>query len=76
MKYNDLIVKYNRMGIPTVDFKNQNALSLYNKAVMDHYYKVKDFILPKGAMPICLGVRLNYVEWVKSLIDQYNENNK
>lgn len=69
-------VSLNDMGIATINYYDTKAMSVLNEAIMNHYYNITDFKLDLSVMQPFLGGRVNYLEWLKELVDSIYPNQK
>lgn len=67
-------IRISSKGETVIDFKDQAALVELNQCIMEYYFSVRAFVTPPLQMAPAIGSRLNYLEWVKELVDEQHFN--
>ena len=65
-------VSQNEYNDYSIDFFNPNAVKALNKALLLHYYNVKDWKLPKGFLCAPVPGRVDYIHYVADLLAENN----
>lgn len=63
-KYNDL----------SIDFSNPKAVFTLNKAILSHFYGIKNWELPKGSLCPPIPGRADYIHYMADLLASCNKN--
>ena len=66
----------NKYGAQTIDFKNDQAVTHLNTALLMHYYQVAYWHLPKGYLCPAIPGRADYVHYLADLLGQPKPNRK
>ena len=61
-------VKPNKYGNLSVDFSNPDAVLTLNKALLSHFYDVKNWSIPKGYLCPPIPSRSDYVHYIADLL--------
>jgi 23S rRNA (adenine1618-N6)-methyltransferase len=65
-------VTTNRYGDASVDFADPDAVKTLNKALLQHYYDVKDWDIPEGYLCPPIPGRADYIHYAADLLRQNN----
>lgn len=65
-------VKPNKSGDASVDFSNPVAVKLLNKALLNHYYGIKNWEFPDGNLCPPVPGRADYIHYVADLFMESN----
>lgn len=65
-------VKPNKFGDASVDFSNPVAVKLLNKALLNHYYGIKQWEFPDGNLCPPVPGRADYIHYVADLLMESN----
>ncbi|MDG1804709.1 23S rRNA (adenine(1618)-N(6))-methyltransferase RlmF [Flavicella sp.] len=57
----------------SIDFFNPNAVKALNKALLLHYYNLKDWKIPKGFLCSPVPGRVDYVHYIADLLAENNQ---
>ena len=57
----------------SIDFFNPNAVKALNKALLLHYYNLKDWKIPKGFLCSPVPGRVDYVHYIADLLGENNQ---
>jgi 23S rRNA (adenine1618-N6)-methyltransferase len=68
-------IKPNKYGENSVDFANPVAVKLLNKALLDHYYGIKNWDFPDENLCPAIPGRADYLHHIADLISQSNFGN-
>lgn len=63
--------KYNNLSI---DFSNENAVLTLNKALLSHFYNIKNWEIPKGYLCPPIPGRADYIHYIADLLALSNKN--
>ena len=72
---NDLkeFVKPNKYGDLSIDFANSNAVIALNKALLSHFYGIKNWEIPKGYLCPPIPGRADYIHHIADLLASCND---
>lgn len=59
----------NKYGTQTIDFFNPEAVKALNHALLSHYYNIRFWDIPKGALCPPIPSRADYIHHIAKLID-------
>lgn len=62
----------NKFGAESVDFANPIAVKLLNKALLNHYYGIKNWDFPDDNLVPPIPGRADYLHYMADLLDQSN----
>ncbi|TXF78977.1 23S rRNA (adenine(1618)-N(6))-methyltransferase RlmF [Chryseobacterium sp.] len=65
-------IKPNKYGDDSVDFANPEAVKLLNKALLSHYYGIKNWDFPAENLCPPIPGRADYLHYMADLLDQSN----
>lgn len=65
-------VKPNKFGDDSVDFANPAAVKLLNKALLSHYYGIKEWGFPEGNLTPPIPGRADYIHHIADLLTESN----
>jgi len=65
-------VKPNRFGVDSVDFSNPIAVKLLNKALLNHYYGIKNWDFPDENLCPPIPGRADYIHHIADLLGENN----
>jgi len=65
-------LKINKFGYETIDFSNRQAVLALNKAVIQHYYGIKEWDFPSGFLCPPIPGRADYIHYAADLLDSTN----
>ena len=65
-------VKPNKFGDDSVDFSNPDAVKLLNKALLSHYYGIKNWEIPEGNLCPPIPGRADYIHHAADLLKESN----
>ena len=68
-------IKPNRYGAESVDFANPEAVKLLNKALLNHYYGIKNWDFPEENLCPPIPGRADYLHYMADLLGQSNFGN-
>lgn len=63
----------NKFGAKSVDFTNPNAVKTLNKAILNHYYAIKNWEFPKENLCPPIPGRADYIHHIADLLGQNNK---
>lgn len=66
-------VKTNQYGTTTIDFADAKAVLMLNKALLSHFYDVKNWELPKNYLTPPIPGRADYIHYMADLLAKSNE---
>jgi 23S rRNA (adenine1618-N6)-methyltransferase len=69
--FNNFIIK-NKFGIETIDFTNQEAVKMLNKALLLKDYKLKTWDIPNGYLCPPIPGRVDYLHYLADLLSLSN----
>ncbi|NCB13423.1 MAG: 23S rRNA (adenine(1618)-N(6))-methyltransferase RlmF [Erysipelotrichia bacterium] len=67
-------VKPNKYGDLSIDFANPDAVIALNKALLSHFYAVKNWSIPKGYLCPPIPGRADYIHHIADLLAKTNSN--
>ena len=62
----------NKFGVESVDFSNPLAVKLLNKALLNHYYGIKNWEFPDGNLCPPIPGRADYIHHIADLLGENN----
>ncbi|WP_226064382.1 23S rRNA (adenine(1618)-N(6))-methyltransferase RlmF [Kaistella polysaccharea] len=65
-------IKPNKFGENSVDFANPEAVKLLNKALLSHYYGIKNWDFPDENLCPPIPGRADYIHYMADLLEQSN----
>lgn len=65
-------IKINKFGSETIDFSDSQAVLALNKAVLQHYYEIKEWNFPKGFLCPPIPGRADYIHYAADLLSSTN----
>ena len=65
-------ITVNKYGAESVDFANPVAVKLLNKALLNHYYGIKNWDFPEGNLVPPIPGRADYLHYMADLLGQSN----
>lgn len=65
----------NKYGSLSIDFSDPEAVLLLNKSLLSHFYKVKEWEIPKAYLCPPIPGRADYIHYIADLLSSYNEDN-
>lgn len=65
-------IKPNKFGDESVDFTNPEAVKLLNKALLNHYYGIKNWDFPTENLCPPIPGRADYLHYIADLLSQSN----
>ena len=65
-------VKPNKFGADSVDFSNPIAVKLLNRALLSHYYGIKNWNFPKENLCPPIPGRADYLHLIVDLLSESN----
>ncbi len=65
-------VKTNKFGIESIDFSNPRAVKLLNKAILHHYYGIKEWEFPDENLCPPVPGRADYIHTIADFFREYN----
>ncbi|MGV8915243.1 MAG: 23S rRNA (adenine(1618)-N(6))-methyltransferase RlmF [Kaistella sp.] len=65
-------IKPNKYGAESVDFSNPSAVKLLNKALLNHYYGIKNWDFPDENLCPPIPGRADYLHYMADLLTQSN----
>ncbi|MCF7832519.1 MAG: 23S rRNA (adenine(1618)-N(6))-methyltransferase RlmF [Candidatus Marinimicrobia bacterium] len=65
-------IKPNKFGVKSVDFSNPHAVKILNKAILDHYYGIKNWDFPSENLCPAIPGRADYIHHIADLLSEYN----
>ncbi|WP_276166998.1 23S rRNA (adenine(1618)-N(6))-methyltransferase RlmF [Zobellia alginiliquefaciens] len=68
-------IKPNKFGVESIDFSNPNAVRLLNKALLNHYYGIKNWDFPKENLCPPIPGRADYIHHIADLLGSTNSGN-
>jgi len=63
----------NKYGDESIDFFNPEAVKMLNKALLQHYYDIKFWDVPKGYLCPPIPGRADYIHYIADLLATSNE---
>lgn len=66
-------VKLNKYDNLSIDFSNPQAVLLLNKALLSHFYKIKNYEIPKDTLCPPIPGRADYIHYMADLIANDNK---
>ncbi len=67
-------VSINKHGIETIDFSNPNAVKTLNRALLQTYYGVQNWDIPKNYLCSPIPGRADYIHYIADLLAESNNN--
>jgi len=64
----EAFVSENAYNKPSIDFSNPEAILQLNKSLLSHFYKIKDYAIPKGALCPPIPGRADYLHYMADLL--------
>lgn len=65
-------IKLNKYGNYSVDFSNSKAVRLLNKAILNHYYGIKNWNFPNKNLCPPIPGRADYIHYIADLLSENN----
>ncbi len=65
-------IKPNKYGVDSVDFSNPVAVKLLNKALLNHYYGIKNWDFPDENLCPPIPGRADYIHYMADLLSENN----
>ncbi|AHK16233.1 23S rRNA (adenine(1618)-N(6))-methyltransferase RlmF [Thalassolituus oleivorans] len=65
-------LQLNPSGEQTIDFSNNAAVLCLNTALLQHYYKVEDWSIPKGYLCPPIPGRADYIHYLADLLAEHD----
>ena len=65
-------VKPNKYGDISIDFSNPQAVIFLNKALLEHFYSIKNYIIPDGYLCPPIPGRADYIHHIADLLASCN----
>ena len=65
-------IKPNKIGIDTIDFSNPVAVKLLNKALLKHYYDIKNWDFPDENLCPPIPGRADYIHHIADMLGENN----
>ena len=65
-------IKPNKFGVKSVDFSNPHAVKFLNKAILNHYYGIKNWDFPSENLCPAIPGRADYIHYIADLLSEYN----
>ena len=65
-------VKPSKYGVETIDFSNPNAVKVLNKALLNHYYGIKNWEFPDENLCPPIPGRADYIHHIADLLGENN----
>jgi len=65
-------VSINKHGIETIDFSNPNAVKALNKALLQTYYGIQNWDIPKNYLCPPIPGRADYIHYIADLLAENN----
>ena len=65
-------LKINKFGSETIDFGDSRAVLALNKAIIQHYYGIKEWDFPKGFLCPPIPGRVDYIHYAADLLSSTN----
>lgn len=65
-------IKPNKFGINSIDFSNPTAVRILNKALLHHYYGIKNWDFPKENLCPAIPGRADYIHHIADLLAESN----
>lgn len=62
----------NKFGVDSIDFSNPNAVKLLNKALLDHYYGIKNWEFPDENLCPPIPGRAEYIHHIADVLSESN----
>lgn len=72
-KLADFVMK-NKYGDNSIDFFNPEAVKTLNKALLQYYYQIENWDIPKGYLCPPIPGRADYIHYVADLLSKNNSN--
>jgi 23S rRNA (adenine1618-N6)-methyltransferase len=69
-----IFVKKNQYDALTIDYSDANAIFCLNQALIAHYYKVKNWSVPKGNLCPPIPGRADYIHYIADILSEGNNN--
>lgn len=66
-------VKPNKYGDISIDFSNPIAVKVLNKALLSHFYNIKDWDIPDGYLCPPIPGRADYLHYIADLLAKLND---
>lgn len=66
-------VQKNRYGDQSINFSNPKAVLELNRALLHHFYQIKDWSLPKGNLCPPIPGRADYIHYIADLLAEHNQ---
>ncbi len=66
-------VHENKYGNLSIDFSNAQAVLLLNKALLSHFYKIKNWTIPKSYLCPPIPGRADYIHYIADLLSSSNK---
>ena len=67
-------IRPNKFGVESVDFSNPHAVKLLNKAILNHYYGIKNWEFPDENLCPPIPGRADYIHYIADLLSENNFN--
>jgi len=67
-------VSINKHGIETIDFSNPNAVKTLNSALLQTYYGIQNWDIPKNYLCPPIPGRADYIHYIADLLAESNNN--
>lgn len=64
----------NQYGDISIDFSSSKAILVLNQALLIHYYKVRDWTIPKGHLCPPIPGRADYLHYIADLLSEADDN--
>ena len=68
-------IKPNKFGAESIDFSNPKAVRLLNKALLNHYYHIKNWDFPEENLCPPIPGRADYIHYIADLLGSTNSGN-
>ncbi|MCR4030557.1 MULTISPECIES: 23S rRNA (adenine(1618)-N(6))-methyltransferase RlmF [Flavobacterium] len=69
-----VFVAINKHGIETIDFSNPNAVKTLNSALLQTYYDIQNWDIPKNYLCPPIPGRADYIHYIADLLAESNNN--
>lgn len=66
-------VSLNKYDQLSIDFSNPEAVLLLNKALLSHFYKIKEYDIPKGHLCPPIPGRADYIHYMADVLAKSNQ---
>ncbi|MBO9585777.1 MAG: 23S rRNA (adenine(1618)-N(6))-methyltransferase RlmF [Flavobacterium sp.] len=67
-------ISVNKHGIETIDFSNPNAVKALNRALLQTYYGIQNWDIPKNYLCPPIPGRADYIHYIADLLAESNNN--